>query len=63
MENATFIWVVVGAGIGWMIAQVLLIFFQNEIFAFIDRLVAKGSQSVRTVMKTPNGGSEPTERR
>lgn len=41
MENATFIWVVVGAGIGWMIAQVLLIFFQNEIFAFIDRLVAK----------------------
>ena len=37
METAIF----VGVLIGWLIGQVLLAFFQDEIFAFIDRLVEK----------------------
>jgi len=33
--------VIVGAVLGWVIGQLLLIFFMNEIFEFIDRLVSR----------------------
>lgn len=39
METGTFLWIVVGAGVGWLMSQVSLLFFQDEIFAFVDRLV------------------------
>lgn len=41
METNTFFGVVVGAGIGWVIGQVLLVFFMDEIFDCIDWLRSK----------------------
>lgn len=38
MTASTFFGFIVGAGIGWFIAQILLLFFSDEIFGGIDWL-------------------------
>lgn len=38
MEN-TLVWLLIGAGAGYVMGQVLILFFSDEIFNFMDRLV------------------------
>jgi len=47
MEITTFFNFIVGAAVGWFIAQILLLFFQNEIFAFMDRLIGRVRRACR----------------
>lgn len=37
----TLIWMFVGGGIGFLLAQLSLLFFMDEIFDFIDNLVER----------------------